>query len=173
MAIERLIKHGATNLVVPGMPPVGCTPPVLAVFDANSDQARYNPQTGCLDEVNELTIHHNSLLLESIEKIQAKYPEVEIIYADFFSPVMEMVESPGKFGFERDVLTVCCGGPGRYHFRQAILCGEPGATKCEDPSARLFWDGAHLTEAANRYVADEWFSSINQPARARLLAVSN
>jgi hypothetical protein len=60
------------------MPPVGCTPPVLAVFDAaNSDQlARYiNPRTGCLDEANELTIRHNSLLLESIEKIQAEHPE--------------------------------------------------------------------------------------------------
>ncbi|CAL4966098.1 unnamed protein product [Urochloa decumbens] len=164
MATKRFIKHGVTNLVVTGMPPLGCTPPVLVRFDADSDQARYNPRTGCLDEVNELAINHNSLLVESLEKIRAKNPEVEIIYADFFGPIMEMVESPRKFGFEGDVLTVCCGGPGRYHYSQAISCGDPGASKCEDPSARLFWDGAHLTEAANRYVANDWLSSINPPA---------
>ncbi|CAO2161625.1 unnamed protein product [Urochloa humidicola] len=166
MSIERLIKHGVTSLVVTGMPPLGCTPPVLIRFDANSEQARYNPRTGCLDEINEIAIHHNSLLVESLDKIQAMHPEVEIIYADFFSPVMEMVESPKKFGFEGDVLTVCCGGPGRYHYSEVVWCGDPGASKCEDPSARLFWDGAHLTEAANRYIANSWLSSINPPASA-------
>jgi phospholipase/lecithinase/hemolysin len=36
--------------------------------------------------------------------------------------------------------------------------------KKKDPSARFFWDGSgHLTEAANRYIADEWLSSIISP----------
>ena len=69
-------------------------------------------------------------------------------------------------GFLEDVLAGCCGGPGRYHFNADIFCGDPGADTCEDPSARLFWDGTHLTEAANRYIADEWLSSIISPARA-------
>lgn len=159
VAIERLIKHGATSLVVPGMIPSGCAPPVLAMFADRADPADYDSTTGCLKDCNELGMHHNSLLQDALEKLRGKHPDASIIYADFFGPIMEMVESPGKFGFEEDVLTICCGGPG------IIYCGDPGATTCEDPSARLFWDGVHLTEAAYRYIADGWLSSINSPAR--------
>ncbi|CAO2205118.1 unnamed protein product [Urochloa humidicola] len=167
MSIERLIKHGATSLVVSGMVPAGCEPPILDHFSSADDPAAsYDPRTGCLKEMNDLSIHHNTLLQESLEKIRGKHPEVEVIYADFFSPIMEMVESPAKFGFEEDALTVCCGGPGRYHCTPSIVCGDPGSTTCKDPSARLFWDGAHLTEAANRYIADAWLRSISSPATA-------
>ena len=62
-------------------------------------------------------------------------------------------------GFEEDVLTICCGGPG------TLFCGDDGAYLCEKPSARLFWDGVHLTEAAYRYIADEWLCSIDFTAR--------
>ncbi|CAO2186244.1 unnamed protein product [Urochloa humidicola] len=168
-AIERLIKHGATSLVVSGMVPAGCEPPILDIFSSADDPAAsYDTRTGCLKEMNELSIHHNRLLLESLEKIRAKHPDIEIIYADFFSPIMEMVESPAKFGFEEDVLTICCGGPEKYHFSQVAFCGDPGSITCNDPSARLFWDGAHLTEAANRYIADRWLRSISSPPTASI-----
>ncbi|KAL6627170.1 hypothetical protein ACP70R_030896 [Stipagrostis hirtigluma subsp. patula] len=134
MAIERLIKHGATSLVVPGMYPFGCSPLFLVKSD-DGDPARYDSRAGCLNDMNELATRHNSLLLESLEKIRAEHPGVEVTYADFFSPVKEMVESPSKFGpkssrkvtelgvagFEGDVLTVCCGGPGRYHCNVEVL----------------------------------------------------
>jgi phospholipase/lecithinase/hemolysin len=60
-------------------------------------------------------------------------------------------------GFEEDVLTICCGGPG------TLFCGDEGSYLCEKPSARLFWDGVHLTEAAYRYIADDWLGSIVSP----------
>ncbi|CAO2161626.1 unnamed protein product [Urochloa humidicola] len=169
MAIERLVKHGATSLVVSGMVPAGCEPPILDLFSSVDDPtASYDTQTGCLKEMNELSIYHNTLLQESLQKIRAKHPDIEIIYADFFSPIMEMVESPAKFGFEEDALTICCGGLERYHFTQVAFCGDPGSTTCKDPSARLFWDGAHLTEAANRYIADRWLRTISSPPAARI-----
>nr|CAB3475715.1 unnamed protein product [Digitaria exilis] len=152
------------------MVPAGCEPPVLVFFDG-ADPASYEPRTGyCVKEMNELSIHHNSLLQESLAKIRADHPDVDITYADFFSPIMAMIESPAKFG-KYSVLglmmtTVCCGGPGRYHFNTVITCGDPGSMTCKDPSARLFWDGAHLTEAANRYVADGWLTSLSSPATA-------
>ncbi|XP_066310772.1 GDSL esterase/lipase At5g45910-like [Miscanthus floridulus] len=161
MAIERLIKHGATSLVVSGTLLAGCIPPILALF-AGADTASYDPRTGCLKELNELFVHHNTLLQESLAKIRDNHPDVELAYADFFSPVMAMVESPGKYGFDEDVLDACCGGLGSYDdSSRVIACGDPGAVTCENPSARLFWDGSgHLTEAANQYIADEWLSSI-------------
>uniref|UniRef100_A0A0D9Y5D6 Esterase n=1 Tax=Oryza glumipatula TaxID=40148 RepID=A0A0D9Y5D6_9ORYZ len=134
IAIERLIKHGAKSLVVPGMTPSGCTPLILAMFADQAGPDDYDPATGCL-----------------------KNPDASIIYADFFSPIMEMVQSPGKFGFEDDVLTICCGGPG------TALCGDQGAITCEDPSARLFWDMVHMTEVAYRYIVEDWLRIIESP----------
>lgn len=150
IAIERLIKHGAKSLVVPGMTPSGCTPLILAMFADQAGPDDYDPVTGCLKVQNELAILHNSLLQQSLRNLQARHPDASIIYADFFSPIMEMVQSPGKFGFEDDVLTICCGGPG------TALCGNQGAITCEDPSARLFWDMVHMTEVAYRYIAEDW-----------------
>ncbi|XP_037412235.1 GDSL esterase/lipase At5g45910-like [Triticum dicoccoides] len=157
-AIEGLIKHGATNFVVPGTIPSGCAPPVLALFPSAAP-AEYNSTTGCLEDINKLGMHHNLLLQEALDKLRGRHPDAMIVYADLFGPIMDMVESPGKYGFEEDVLTICCGGPG------TLFCGDEGANLCEKPAARLFWDGVHLTEAAYRYIADVWLDSIDSPAR--------
>ncbi|CAO2205117.1 unnamed protein product [Urochloa humidicola] len=159
MAVERLIvKHGATSLVVPGVIPSGCSQPILTLFvdraGASEGPSAYDSETGCLKEINELGKRHNSLLKVALRELQARHPHVRIIYADFFGPIMEMVESPSKFGFREDVLAVCCGGPGRYNYNDSVACGDPAATPCTDPSGSLYWDGVHLTEAGYRHVAD-------------------
>ncbi|CAL4966097.1 unnamed protein product [Urochloa decumbens] len=169
-AVQRLLQHGATTVVVPGVIPVGCAPPVLVTF-ADPDPAAYDARTGCLKAINDLAAHHNALLRESLRELQAKQHRrpaevggADIVYADFFTPVIDMVTSPAKFGFEGDVLTLCCGGSGRFNYNKRVFCGDPGAVRCRDPSARLFWDGVHLTEAAYRYIAAGWLSSIKSPA---------
>lgn len=58
----------------------------------------YDSRTGCLKEHNELGRYHNALLQQSLEKLRGRHPNAKIIYADFFGPVMEMMESPHKFG---------------------------------------------------------------------------
>jgi len=73
---------------------------------------------------------------------------------------MLRIDSSVIAGFTRDVLRCCCGGGGKYNVNVSAGCGKPGATVCRDPSTYLFWDG-HLTEAAHRYIADGWLSSIN------------
>ncbi|CAO2161627.1 unnamed protein product [Urochloa humidicola] len=161
-AIERLIvKHGATSMVVPGVIPSGCSPPILTLFADRAGPSDYDSETGCLKEINELGKHHNSLLKNALRELRAKHPHVRIVYADFFGPIMEMVESPRKFGFREDVLTVCCGGSGKYNYNDSVACGDPAATPCTDPSGSLYWDGVHLTEAGYRHVADGWLRSIH------------
>ncbi|TVU22933.1 hypothetical protein EJB05_32654 [Eragrostis curvula] len=162
-AIERLIVHGASTLVVPGIIPFGCAPPVLVKF-ADRDPAGYDPRTGCLKGINELVTRHNTLLQEAVHELQAKHTagDVKIVYTDFFGPVMEMLTSPAKFGFE-DVFTLCCGGPGKYNYNPKIFCGDAAGIMCKDPSTRVFWDGVHLTEAAYRHIAAGWLSSIQSP----------
>ncbi|VAI53061.1 unnamed protein product [Triticum turgidum subsp. durum] len=161
---QRLItEHGARSLVVPGVIPSGCSPPILTKF-AEASPAAYDSKTGCLKAYNELGMHHNSLLQAALSKLQAKHRNVRIIYADYFGPVMDMVVSPHMFGFQ-NVLSVCCGGPGRYMYNASVRCGDAAATTCVDPSARLYWAGVHLTEAANRYIAGRWLNKINSLTR--------
>ncbi|CAM0880401.1 unnamed protein product [Alopecurus aequalis] len=156
---ERLIKHGAETVVVPGIPPLGCFPANL-VFFPGADSAAYEPSTGCLKDFNELSVHHNSLLQEALENVRANHPNALVIYADFFTPVIELVESPGKFGFTENVLSCCCGGGGKYNFNITAGCGMPGATVCERPDTYLFWDGI-FTEAAYRHIARGWLHKLS------------
>jgi phospholipase/lecithinase/hemolysin len=161
--------------------------PQILHYLAKDDPAEYNCTTGCLNVYNKLGMDHNQLLQEALEKLRDRYPGVTIIYGDLFSPMMEMVESPAKFGkhlttkcfqkyiqrfhmkmvkvdscisagFVKDVLTMCCGKPG------AFLCGDDGANLCEEPSARLFWDDIHLTETAYHYIANRWLRSMYSTA---------
>ncbi|GJN38106.1 hypothetical protein PR202_gb27118 [Eleusine coracana subsp. coracana] len=134
LAAEGVIKQGAKTVVVPGIPPMGCDPPNLAMFPSD-DPDDYDARTGCLKDLNDLSVYHNSLLQEAVKNVQKKYPNVRLIYADFFTPVMDIIESPDKFGFIKDVLRCCCGGGGKYNFNISAGCGMPGSTVCEDPSA--------------------------------------
>ena len=58
-------------------------------------------------KLDELLLHHNSLLKDALRKLRAKHPHARIIYADFFGPIMEMVESPGRFGQCSPGLSIC------------------------------------------------------------------
>uniref|UniRef100_M8BU08 GDSL esterase/lipase n=1 Tax=Aegilops tauschii TaxID=37682 RepID=M8BU08_AEGTA len=180
--MHRVIEHGAKTLVVPGMIPSGCAPPILVAFE-DADASEYDATTGCLKEPNEIVKLHNSLLRDAVQKLRAEHPDVTIIHTDLFNHVMEMVKAPEKFGLENravvniaevdefnyavvaginkdDVLRVCCGGRGRYHYNLSVACGDEAATTCEDPSTHLFWDGVHLTEAAYHYIAEDWLNTI-------------
>lgn len=79
------------------MIPSGCTPVILDIFP-EPNPSGYDNKTGCMLRYNELGQHHNTLLQESLQQIRAKNPGVRLIYADFFGPVMEMVQSPRSFG---------------------------------------------------------------------------
>ncbi|PUZ63085.1 hypothetical protein GQ55_3G039500 [Panicum hallii var. hallii] len=168
MGAERVIQHGAKTLLVPGMIPSGCVPSILvALADTDAPEYDATATATCLKEPNEIVMIHNSLLRDAIEKLRAEHPDVSIIYTDMFNHVMEMIKSPERFGFKRDVLTVCCGGPGRYHYNLSVVCGDEAATTCEDPSTRLFWDGVHLTEAAYHYIAENWLNTVVGSVSAR------
>ena len=83
--------------MVPGVIPSGCSPPILTKF-AGAPPTAYDSKTGCLTAHNELGLYHNALLQAALTKLRAKHRNVKIIYTDFFRPIMEMVESPHKFG---------------------------------------------------------------------------
>jgi phospholipase/lecithinase/hemolysin len=95
---QGLIKQGARTLLVPGIPPLGCFPRNMELFPS-ADPAGYEPRTGCLKEFNELAMHHNSLLKETLENVRRDHPNAVVNYADFFTQIIRMVESPRTFGW--------------------------------------------------------------------------
>lgn len=56
-------------------------------------------------------------------------------------------------GFNESTHVACCGGGGPFNFNVSKMCSAPGSNVCKDPSAYIFWDGVHLTEAAYRHIA--------------------
>jgi hypothetical protein len=111
--LQRLIvEHGVTTVVVLGVIPVGCAPPVLATF-ADPDPAGYDPRTGCLKAINEVAAHHNALLQDSLRELRARHRHR--VYADFFGPVIDMVTSPAKFGEHTQFLRAMKAHHGMHH----------------------------------------------------------
>ncbi|XP_042478669.1 GDSL esterase/lipase At1g28570-like [Macadamia integrifolia] len=151
-AITMLIAHGAVTLVVPGNLPIGCFAIYLKIF-RSQNKNDYDPQTGCLNWLNEFSQYHNSQLQKELDRLQTLYPNTTIVYADYYNASMLLYSSPDQYGFSGSAVKACCGGGGQYNVEQSNPCGSPGASVCSDPSSYVSWDGIHLTEAAYRRMA--------------------
>ncbi|GJN38108.1 hypothetical protein PR202_gb27120 [Eleusine coracana subsp. coracana] len=157
-ATEKLIKEGGKMVVVSGLTAMGCATGNLVLF-GSQNEVDYEPDTGCLKDLNSLCRDHNRQLRRALTQLNGRYPGVRIIYADLYTPIVNFVLTPERYGFNGTdgAMRCCCGGGGgRFNFNAIMTCGMPGANACADPSAYVNWDGVHLTEAANHYVADGW-----------------
>nr|TKW14165.1 hypothetical protein SEVIR_5G149700v2 [Setaria viridis] len=133
--VERLIKHGARRIVVPGILPTGCIPVMLTLY-ASPERSDYDLY-GCLNKYNGLSRYHDELLRSQIEALRKKSTRFD----------------------GSSTLLACCGAGGEYNYNPIAACGFPGATACADPSRAVNWDGIHLTEAAYRVIAGTWLHS--------------
>ncbi|KAK3156494.1 hypothetical protein QOZ80_2AG0108000 [Eleusine coracana subsp. coracana] len=157
--VEALIAEGAVDLIVPGVMPTGCFPVYLNMLEEPVDG--YGARSGCVRRFNTFSWVHNAHLKAALEKLRAKHPNVRIIYGDYYTPVIQFMLQPEKFGFDKQLPRACCGAPSTpekaaYNFNVTAKCGEPGATACADPTTHWSWDGIHLTEAAYRHIAKGW-----------------
>nr|CAB3446491.1 unnamed protein product [Digitaria exilis] len=153
--IDSLIAMGATDIVVPGVLPIGCFPIYLTIYQS-SNSSDYD-DLGCLNKFNDLSTYHNTLLQKRVDIIQSRHRKTaRIMYADFYSAVYDMVRNPQNYGFS-SVFETCCGsGGGKYNYQNSARCGMQGASACASPASHLSWDGIHLTEAAYKQITDRW-----------------
>ncbi|XP_019162690.1 PREDICTED: GDSL esterase/lipase At1g28590-like [Ipomoea nil] len=150
--INELIKYGAQILIVPGNLPIGCSPSYLSYF-MTSNASEYDPQTGCINWLNDFTEYHNELLQKELNHLRELHPHTRIIYADYYNAAMRLYRSPNNYGFE-NTLEACCGGGGPYNSNPHAYCGSQLSTVCDSPSSYISWDGMHLTEAAYQWIVD-------------------
>lgn len=93
---QRLINEGAVYIVVPGNPPTGCSPAVLT-FRFSPNKTDYD-HIGCLRGVNAVARYHNALLRAAVGSLRGRYPDARIIFADFYQPIIKILENPSHFG---------------------------------------------------------------------------
>ncbi|KAF9588927.1 hypothetical protein IFM89_017606 [Coptis chinensis] len=150
---KKLIDLGATRLVVPGNFPIGCSPMYLTLFK-NNDSTSYDDK-GCLKGLNTFARYHNQYLQNALQQLRLEYPNVAIVYADYYQAAEWVLTNAPQLGFEtKSILKVCCGTGGDYNFSLMSMCGMEGVFACSVPDQYINWDGVHLTEKAYQSMAD-------------------
>ncbi|XP_078153442.1 GDSL esterase/lipase At1g28600-like [Carex rostrata] len=149
--IHELISRGAKTLLVPNNFPIGCIPRYLTQFQSRKKED-YDPKTGCIKRLNEFAEYHNAMLSDEVAKLRLLYPDVNIIYADYYEASMNIFRNPKKLGFSYPLMA-CCGAEGPYNYSSIASCGNQGSMVCSDPSKYASWDGLHMTEAAYKAIA--------------------
>ncbi|KAL6659854.1 hypothetical protein ACP70R_002683 [Stipagrostis hirtigluma subsp. patula] len=149
---KEVIELGATQIIIPGNFPIGCSPSYLSLFSM-SDSADHD-ERGCLKSYNAFARYHNEQLQAAIDSLRKVNTDVSIIYADYYGAFMHVLDHASTLGFdEGSLLEACCGAGGAYNFNMNEMCGAPGTSTCANPARRMSWDGIHLTQQAYRAIA--------------------
>jgi hypothetical protein len=96
MILQRAIGRGARRVVVPGNFPIGCFPVYLSQFQPN-DAAAYD-EFHCLKGLNSLASYHNELLKQTVEGLKTNYPDVIIVYGDYYKAFMSIYQNAQSLG---------------------------------------------------------------------------
>jgi hypothetical protein len=64
-SVQQLIKEGGATVVVSGLTPIGCATGNLVLF-GSQNEADYEPDTGCLKDLNSLSRDHNLQLRRAL-----------------------------------------------------------------------------------------------------------
>ncbi|KAJ4837570.1 hypothetical protein Tsubulata_038149 [Turnera subulata] len=151
-ALKTLISYGATQVLVLGLPPHGCSPYFLTTLSKNTSAVYDEHQ--CLKDYNDFLMYHNIYLQEALGSLQKEYPNTNIVYGDTYKAMRTILAEHTKYGIEM-VSQACCGVGGKYHFTADVkqLCGQDGVPSCSDPSKHIFFDQLHFTQNMNEKMA--------------------
>nr|CAB3489883.1 unnamed protein product [Digitaria exilis]CAB3491618.1 unnamed protein product [Digitaria exilis] len=149
---REVIELGATQIIIPGNFPIGCSPSYLSLFSGSS--AADLDDRGCLKSYNAFAQHHNDQLQAAIDDLRKSNTDVTIIYADYYGAFMHLLDHASILGFDQgSLLQACCGAGGAYNFNMNLMCGAVGTSTCADPARYVSWDGIHLTQQAYKAIA--------------------
>ncbi|KAI3459655.1 hypothetical protein Pfo_016318 [Paulownia fortunei] len=150
---KEVIQAGASQVVVPGNFPLGCFPIVLSASRSN-DPTAYD-DLGCLKSLNNLTTFQNNYLQEALGSLRKEFPNVVILYADYYNTFQLILHEASTLGFNTTtLLKPCCGVEGQYNALNPIFCGNLGVPVCSNPNIYIHWDGVHLTQEAYRRISE-------------------
>ncbi|KAH6816611.1 hypothetical protein C2S51_021431 [Perilla frutescens var. frutescens] len=147
-----IILAGASRVVVPGISALGCFPAILSAFASNASTA-YD-ELGCVKALNSLVTYHNNNLQAALDALRREFPDVAIIYADFYNALLSVIRLAPVFRFDRTtLLKPCCQSRQFNPFLSPGFCGDPTVPVCPNPQRYIHWDGVHLTQEAHRRIS--------------------
>lgn len=158
--VKGVYGQGGRSFWIHNTGPLGCLPYMLDRFNLTAVQI---DQSGCAIPLNEVSQYYNSMLKEVVVQLRMDLPLAAITYVDIYSLKYTLITQAKKYGFEKP-LVACCGIGGRYNYNNTMRCGSTEmvggkdilvAKSCNNPSARVNWDGIHYTEAANKWLFDQ------------------
>nr|XP_043620824.1 GDSL esterase/lipase At5g45960-like [Erigeron canadensis] len=138
--LQDLMDEGAKKIGVVGLPPIGCLP---AIITTNSKTPISNRE--CIASLNTLSRNVNQMLENNLKGIQR--PGTKLVYADIYTPIIDMVEQKTKYGFEESHRG-CCG----TGLIEADFGCNPKTPLCDDVTKYVFWDGFHPSEKGYRII---------------------
>nr|XP_009608066.2 GDSL esterase/lipase At5g03980-like [Nicotiana tomentosiformis] len=156
-SIERLINEaGAKTLMISGILPMGCFPGFRTLFPEGDSIGKNRCHRG----LNMFSKLHNDHLWQAILELRLKYPDVHIIYADYYKAFIAVLKNHAFLGFKtNNLMKACCGsGNAPFNFDVQKKCGEEGVAVCSDRASYLHWDGFRLTPEALENLMDTLFS---------------
>nr|XP_043621491.1 GDSL esterase/lipase At3g48460-like [Erigeron canadensis] len=154
--VRTLIRNGAKNIVVQGLPPLGCLP-----LDISITPISIRDRSGCSQIVNAAVVIHNQILQAKLEILRKLFPDVTIIYADSWKAYYNIVNNAAKCKI-RETRRTCCGASAaqdNLNFNLQSLCGSAGTSICDNPSQYISWDGIHPTESMNYHMTDQYINN--------------
>ncbi|KAK4740067.1 hypothetical protein R3W88_003764 [Solanum pinnatisectum] len=156
-SVERLIKEAeAKTVMVSGIVPMGCFPGYRTLFPKGDSINK----SRCHKGLNMFAKLHNDHLWQAILELRLKYPDVHIIYADYYKAFMALLKNHAFLGFKKNTLMKACrgSGDGLFNFDMQKKCKDDGAATCSDRASYIHWDGFQLTPEALENLIDTLFS---------------
>ncbi|KAJ4814280.1 GDSL esterase/lipase [Rhynchospora pubera] len=160
--IKEIYKTGGRYFWIHNTGPLGCLPYVLVRPPVGSEEM---DETGCRIFYNALAEKYNAMLNETVVKLREKLPAASLTLVDVYSAKYHLITHASNYAGFENPLKACCGdGDDKYNYNVNARCGQTKtvngvnillAKSCKDPQKRINWDGAHYTEAANKWVFDK------------------
>uniref|UniRef100_A0A7I4BN57 GDSL esterase/lipase n=1 Tax=Physcomitrium patens TaxID=3218 RepID=A0A7I4BN57_PHYPA len=89
------VMPAAKDILVLGLPPLGCIPAMLTIYQTPG--AKYNSH-GCLSDLNKITTKHNRLLGEKVIALREKYPDtLRLLYGDIHGVYTDILKNPEAY----------------------------------------------------------------------------
>lgn len=92
---QELYNQGARNLMVAGLPPIGCLPiQMTARFKLTANRT-------CMEDQNLDSEVYNQKLEKSLSSLNL--PGARIMYANIYDPLLDVMQRPEKYGKSQDI----------------------------------------------------------------------
>ncbi|XP_026453286.1 GDSL esterase/lipase At4g26790-like [Papaver somniferum] len=139
--IKDLGSLGARKISISGSFPMGCLP-IVRTLNVLVGRA-------CLHPYNKVARDFNIKLMKLVADLRQEVDGIRVVYADAYSPVIQMIQTPSLYGFE--VVKNGCCGTGTVEINQLCMLA---VSLCKDPTKYMYWDAIHFTETANKLFAN-------------------